>query len=321
MRMTLKASGLIILILALAGCATQADKTAAPSVSATSISTASTNAVISPVVIPDCATSQLSIIDGRVGVAMGNVSDNGIAFKNVSTSACRLKGFPNIQLLGALGNPIVTHLNKGTSYTVQATPEKLVTLLPNDEALFDLGYTDATGYGTEKCPTAFREAITPPGSTRSIIVAWEITVFGGGIPNLRCGEITVSPVYASPKDHLISTLTSQEYAFAREQVKSEILRLKDAVTSATVSVGYGKVLDSNIGVPCRSGRLLHLKLIGNFIHIVHGGAARSAGSSLPDPTVHAVNLVEDAKTGRPCLLSVQIGKVAPDPGAASLPLD
>lgn len=320
MRMTLKVSGFIVLIFVLAGCATQSDKTAAPSVSPTSISTASTNVAISPELIPDCASGQLSVIDGRVGVAMGNVGDDGIAFKNVSTSACRLKGFPNIQLLDVAGNPIVTHLNKGTSYTVQATPEKLVTLLPNDEALFDLGYTDATGYGTEKCPTAFQEAITPPGSTKSIIVAWEMTVFGGDIPHLRCGEITVSPVYASPTEHTISALTVQEYAFARDLVRREIRRLKDVVTSASVTLSSGKVMDSNTGYSCTSGRLLNIKLMGDFVHLVISHPAIQPGAPQPDFSVHAELLTADAKTGRTCLIGVDVGKVAPDPGAASIAL-
>ncbi len=129
---------------------------------------------------------------------MGNVGVDGIAFRNVSTSACRLRGYPSIQLLDSSGKRIRTHLNKGTSYTVQSTPETFVTLLSNGEALFDLGYTDSTGYGNEKCPTAFQVAITPPGTVKAINVAWEMTVYGGDIPHLRCGEITVSPVYAPP---------------------------------------------------------------------------------------------------------------------------
>ncbi len=321
MRMTFKVSGFVFLIFVLAGCATQSDKTAAPSVSPTSISTTSTNVAISPVLIPDCASGQLSVIDGRVGVAMGNVGDDGIAFKNVSTSACRLKGFPSIQLLDESGNPIVTHLNKGASYTVQATSEKIVTLLPGDEALFDLGYTDATGYGIEKCPTAFQEAITPPGSTKSIIVAWEMTVFGGDIPHLRCGEITVSPVYASPTGHTISALTVQEYAFARALVWSEIRRLKDVVTSATVTVSNGKVTDPNTGYLCTSGRLLNIRLFGDFVHIAFSHPFVQPGAPQSDFTVHAELLTADAKTGRPCLIGVQIGKVAPELGAEWLPLN
>lgn len=126
---------------------------------------------------------------------------------------------------------------------------------------------------------------------------------------------------ASPTQHVNSALTDQEYAFARDLARSEIRREDAVLTSATVTVGYGKVIDSNFGYPCTSGRLLQIKLIGDFPHIATGGRAVQPGASFPDMTVNAVNLTADAKTGRPCLIGVQIGKVAPAPGAVSLPVN
>jgi hypothetical protein len=117
-----------------------------------------------------------------------------------------------------------------------------------------------------------------------------------------------------------SALTAQEYTFARNIVRSEISRLRDVVTSATVTVSEGKVLDPNTGYPCTSGRVLNIKLIGDFIYIVIRHPAVLPGSPQPDYTVHAEMLTADAKTGRPCLIGVQVGKVAPEPGAVSLPL-
>lgn len=202
MNMRLKVSGFAVLLFALAGCASQSDKTAAPSPSpspsATATPSVSTSALISPVVLPDCLSSQLSIIDGRHGVAMGSVGVDGIAFKNVSKTSCTLRGYPDLQMLDAAAKPITTHLHKGTSYTVQTTPEDMVTLLPGGEALFDLGYSSSTGYGTLKCPTATQEEITPPGSDQPIIVNWQMDPYGGSIPKLHCGEVTVSSVYAPP---------------------------------------------------------------------------------------------------------------------------
>jgi hypothetical protein len=121
--------------------------------------------------------------------------------------------------------------------------------------------------------------------------------------------------------HRKSALTDKEYAFARELVRSEIRKEGAVLTSATVTVGYGRVFDSNVGYPCRSGRLLHIKLIGEFPHITTGGLAVQPGAPLPDMTVHAVNLILDAKTGRPCLIGIQTGKVAPAPNALSLPIN
>lgn len=116
-------------------------------------------------------------------------------------------------------------------------------------------------------------------------------------------------------------LTDQEFAFARDLVRNEIRRENAVLTSATVTVGNGRVTNSNLGYPCMSGRLLHIKLIGAFPHITTGGRAVQPGTPLPDMTVRALNLTADAKTGRPCLIGVQIGKVEPASGAVSLPIN
>jgi len=43
------------------------------------------------------------------------------------------------------------------------------------------------------------------------------------------------------------------------------------VTSATAIVGRGTVHNPNVGAPCTSGRLLHIKLIGALPHITTTG--------------------------------------------------
>ena len=118
-----------------------------------------------------------------------------------------------------------------------------------------------------------------------------------------------------------SALTVREYVLARALVRGEIRREGAVVTSATVTVSSGEVIDSNIGEPCISGRLLNIKLIGDFPHTITDGHAVKPGDPIPDFTVHADVLTADAKTGRPCLVGVQTGKVAPEPGAESLPLN
>ena len=127
--------------------------------------------------------------------------------------------------------------------------------------------------------------------------------------------------FAAPTHHRKSALTDKEYAFARDLARSEIRKESAVLISATVTVGYGKVFDLNIGYPCTSGRLLQIKLIGDFPHTVTTGLPMIPGAPTPDFTVHAVNLTADAKTGRPCLISVQTGEVAPASGAESLPIN
>lgn len=130
-----------------------------------------------------------------------------------------------------------------------------------------------------------------------------------------------APVPPTSTQHRKSALTEKEYAFARELVRSEVRKEGAVLTSATVTVGYGKVFDSNIGYPCTSGRLLHIKLIGDFPHIVVGRHPKQPGETTLDLIVRAVNLTADAETGRACLLGVQTGKVAPASGAESLPIN
>lgn len=147
------------------------------------------------------------------------------------------------------------------------------------------------------------------------------TAFLTAVASVAVVAIVCCIAFAASTQHRKSALTDQEYAFARELVRSEIRQESAILTSATVTVGYGTVLDSNVGYSCTSGRLLHIKLIGDFPHITTGGLAVQPGTPLPDMTVHAVNLTADAKTGRPCLISVQTGKVAPAPNAVSLPIN
>lgn len=188
MNMTFKVSGFAVLLFALAGCANQTDNGAALSVSPSATATSTD--------IPVCLSNQLTIILGQDGVAMGHFGIDSSAFKNISNTTCTLKGYPNFQMLGDAGKHIATHVIDGTSYTVQVQPEDVVILDPGNQANFDLGFDNSTGYGNAICPTSAQVEITPPGSIQPIVVPWKFQPYGGGtIPKLRCGEITVSPVY------------------------------------------------------------------------------------------------------------------------------
>jgi len=76
-------------------------------------------------------------------------------------------------------------------------------------------------------------------------------------------------------------------------------------------------MDANVGPPCTSGKLLHIKLIGSFPRIVHGGY----GGPPPTPSYQPVSaelITADAQSGKACLISVQTGPESPEPGAAVL---
>lgn len=143
-----------------------------------------------------CTASQLAVELGSSDAAMGHIGQV-VSFKNISTTTCALKGYPGVKMFGAAGQPIPTEVSDGPSYIVPVLPEKTVVLTAGSEASFDVGYSDATGYGTAVCPTSAQVAVTPPNARQAITVSWRIQPYGGStIAKLQCGQIAVSPVYA-----------------------------------------------------------------------------------------------------------------------------
>jgi hypothetical protein len=130
-----------------------------------------------------------------VGVAAGSIGDT-VTFTNASATTCTLRGYPGVQMLTANGRRLVTHLHRGASVTVPAVPVRTVILASGREASFYLGYADETGYELLKCRTSAGVDITPPNATKPITVPWHLQPYGGTIEHLRCGIITVSPVFA-----------------------------------------------------------------------------------------------------------------------------
>ena len=146
-----------------------------------------------------CHPSQLIVRIGHEGAAAGHIGVE-VRFQNVSARACTLYGYPGLQMLDAAGRPLPTEVHRGRAYTVPNVAERLVTLRPRAGAAFDAGWDDATGYGRKQCPTSTRVLITPPDAYQSIKIAWRIQPYGGGsVQHLRCGQITVSPVFATTR--------------------------------------------------------------------------------------------------------------------------
>jgi hypothetical protein len=91
------------------------------------------------------------------------------------------------------------------------------------------------------------------------------------------------------------------------------------ITSASFVVRNGTVPRSNVGMPCTSGMLMDLKLIGHFPHYVTTGHPVAPGEH-EDFTVTAVILTADPATGEVCRRGVQTGDVEPEPGAVDIPV-
>ena len=141
-----------------------------------------------------CAAPRLAVTLGSAQGGLGSIGQT-VHFENVSHARCTLEGYPALRMLSAAGRPLATAEHRGSSVAVPSIAPRLVTLAPGAKASFDIGYSDATGYANERCPTSARVAIIPPHDTKQITIAWRLQPYGGDIPHLRCGEIAVSPVY------------------------------------------------------------------------------------------------------------------------------
>lgn len=143
-----------------------------------------------------CSSSQLRVKLGNAEGALGHIGQV-VSFLNTSASTCTLDGYPDLQMLDVAGDAVHTQLRHGIAYTVPPVPRRLVIVKPGARASFDVGYDDSTGYEREQCPTSARVEITPPHAVTPITVRWRIQPYGGGsVTHLRCGEITVSAVFA-----------------------------------------------------------------------------------------------------------------------------
>jgi hypothetical protein len=110
------------------------------------------------------------------------------------------------------------------------------------------------------------------------------------------------------------SLTDHDFGVAVAVARAEADKESAVLTSATASMGEGTETLANAGPPCTSGKLLHIKLIGTFPRIVHGGVI---GEPTYEP-VSAVLITADPVSGKPCLIGVNTGTQSPDPGAVLL---
>jgi hypothetical protein len=114
-------------------------------------------------------------------------------------------------------------------------------------------------------------------------------------------------------------LTDKQFNVAVAIARAEVAKYAATITSVTAAVGTGTETEANVGPPCTSGTLLHIKVIGTFPTImVAPRPVSSAPTASNDYSVTAVLITADPISGKGCLLSVQTGAVTPDPGATVL---
>jgi len=172
----------------------------------------------------------------------------------------------------------------------------------------------------------------PGGQYRCPLDGALVTIFIDGLtqppPALSIDDSTETralPVVLTAESVPDGTIADRERTLAEDIVRQELSeeRLQDAtIDSASFTVSEGTLTASNTGHVCDSGRLLRIRLIGDFPHIVTTGIYPLEGTETAQNTrVSAALLTADYQTGEVCLHGVATGEVAPEPGATVLALD
>jgi hypothetical protein len=130
-----------------------------------------------------CLRRQLTLAPPSSNGAMGSVGLR-FTFRNRSSTACHLFGFPGMRLRSH-GRALHTTVIRGSSNVVPAEPENIVTLVPGGRASFFAGYSDVPT-GNQRCPISTGADVWAPNDFRSIRVHFPASACGG--------RITVSPV-------------------------------------------------------------------------------------------------------------------------------
>lgn len=140
---------------------------------------------------PRCTQGQLQIAAGLDDVGLGN-RELLFTLRNVSSSDCRLYGYPGLRLAAPDGNVLPVTVERGGAYLFPAVPPSLVGLAPGDLASFDVGYFAGVS-PSSSCDWATDAEVFVPGSF--FYTAVSLTSVGTGADSVACGgQFRVSPV-------------------------------------------------------------------------------------------------------------------------------
>ena len=142
---------------------------------------------------PTCTTFQLRMTGEFVGAAAGNVEAR-IVLQNDSAAACKLEGYPSLQLVASDGRflPTTSKAAPGGAYTFPPVIPHLVALAPEGYASFQVAYADNPS-GPESnepysvaCPASKWARVILPGTHEYGTAAVAIGACGG--------DVSVSPI-------------------------------------------------------------------------------------------------------------------------------
>jgi hypothetical protein len=181
------AAGTVAMVLSLAACGSSR-----PGSSSSTVTTrTSTPAALG--VIPSCRPSQLAVAYAGTQGATGHMEVT-LALRNVSTSACRLRGYAEARLLDSTGRALPMRARRGHGFfpdTLRAP--RFVSLSPGSRARFGISFVTNSEYAhAHVCRTAVAAMAAPPGAAGR----WERVSLRPAPRISPCGDLLVlSPVH------------------------------------------------------------------------------------------------------------------------------
>jgi hypothetical protein len=144
-------------------------------------------------ITPACLSAQLKIAARHVGAALGTAGGY-LAFRNISTTNCRLSGWPTVIAITAAGTAIPAERHRSTMFGPIAPirGEPVVVIRPGErtEAVFTVGDNPTGGQTT--CPVYHYLRVTAPGGTQSTLLSTWFKSLGWWLP--ACTHVWVSMV-------------------------------------------------------------------------------------------------------------------------------
>ncbi len=155
-----------------------------------------TSTASSPEAIAACRGPQLAATYARTDGATGHMEVT-IALRNVSHTACRLRGYPGAALVDGAGRRLPLHVARGSGFfpDTRATPRPVV-LAPGALAHFGIGFITNNEYAhAHVCRTASAAMAAAPAGPGA--VRWQRVSLRHAPRITPCGStLTVSPVHA-----------------------------------------------------------------------------------------------------------------------------
>ncbi|MDP9299593.1 MAG: DUF4232 domain-containing protein [Actinomycetota bacterium] len=119
-----------------------------------------------------CLRDQLGVRANGINGAAGTIHGAWV-FTNLSTMACDLDGYPDLQLYGRAGRPMPTTVKRN----LPPAPSH-VKLSPGGSATFYTSYSDVSS-GSHACQTSAVLQITPPDAAASLFIPAQLEACRG----------------------------------------------------------------------------------------------------------------------------------------------